>query len=415
MADKRTGQHHDYTQAYGGGDLAFQGIYAPKEAPEWARDRAALWNAVEATETRKDSQLARDFQVDLPHELTEEQNRYLVQDWVKENFTRKGYVADVAIHRAHNWGDKRNIHAHLMVTTRTVDARGFAAMKDEATNSKVQLREWRESWAKHLAHHLERHGFRKEAERMAPAHMTLPRQQAEAIKRGDMEWAEQLDRLPQMHFGKAAAAMERRGIETDKGDNNREIARLNAVRDNRAPLDERKAVEALGRLIQKSASEAGHQILYTAQPAVAADREGELAAVREAMRDAWRQSQGAALEFAIALGDRGLTLAETKRGRFVAVDSVGDWHPMDAAVLGKDTEEAQQRLAAQFGKDAAVFCAYRRTTDYPSARLEKRPALRNKQGMWVLYGEAGQILKRGHELPGVLAVLERRLVKLVEG
>ena len=71
--------------------------------------------------------------------------------------------------------------------------------------------------------------------------------------------------------------------------------------------------------------------------------------------------------------------------------------------------------ALQFGKDAAVFCAYRRTTDYPSARLEKRPALRNKQGMWVLYGEAGQILKRGHELPGVLAVLERRLVKLVEG
>lgn len=70
--------------------------------------------------------------------------------------------------------------------------------------------------------------------------------------------------------------------------------------------------------------------------------------------------------------------------------------------------------ALQFGKDAAVFCAYRRAADYPSARLEKRPALRNKQGMWVLYGEAGQILKRGHELSGVLAVLERRLLKLVE-
>lgn len=70
--------------------------------------------------------------------------------------------------------------------------------------------------------------------------------------------------------------------------------------------------------------------------------------------------------------------------------------------------------AMQFGKDAAVFCAYRRAADYPSARIEKRPALRAKQGMWVLYGEAGQILKRGQELPGVLAVLERRLLKLVE-
>ncbi|WP_088307659.1 DUF2794 domain-containing protein [Novosphingobium sp. B 225] len=71
--------------------------------------------------------------------------------------------------------------------------------------------------------------------------------------------------------------------------------------------------------------------------------------------------------------------------------------------------------ALQFGKDAAVFCAYRRAADYPSARLEKRPALRSRQGMWVLYGELGQVLKRGHELPGVLAVLERRLVKVVEG
>lgn len=383
LADKRTGQHHDYTQAYGGGDLAFAGIYAPKEAPEWTRDRAGLWNAVEAMETRKDSQLAREFQVDLPHELTEEQNRWLVQDFVKENFTRKGYVADVAIHRAHEWGDARNVHAHIMTTIRAVDENGFAAMKDEATNSKAQLREWRESWAQHLAHHLERHGFEKEAVRMAVGHLTLPRQQAEAIKRGDLEWAEQLDRLPQMHFGKAAAAMERRGIETDKGDNNREIARLNAARDQRAPLDERMAVEALGRLIQQSTTDEG-QIRYTAHPAVAADRQGELAAVREAMRDAWRESQGGALEFAIALGDRGLTLAETKRGRFVAVDSWGDWHALNADVLGAASGDAQQRLAAQFGKGAdihlpstAEVCDAIRKEQWLKERTEQRAEQRS--------------------------------------
>ena len=85
------------------------------------------------------------------------------------------------------------------------------------------------------------------------------------------------------------------------------------------------------------------------------------------------------------------------------------------SVYGRKVAAGEWRdYALQFGKDAAVFCAYRRAADYPSARLEKRPALRNKQGMWVLYGEAGQILKRGHELPGVLAVLERRLLKLVE-
>ena len=70
--------------------------------------------------------------------------------------------------------------------------------------------------------------------------------------------------------------------------------------------------------------------------------------------------------------------------------------------------------AMDFGKDAAVFSAYRRAAENPQARIEKRPALRGKQGMWTLYGEAGQVLKRGHELPGVLSPIERRLVKLVE-
>ena len=70
--------------------------------------------------------------------------------------------------------------------------------------------------------------------------------------------------------------------------------------------------------------------------------------------------------------------------------------------------------AVQFDRDAAIFAAFRRTAERPSARIEKRPALRGKQGMWTLYGEAGQALKRGHELAGVLFPLERKLLKLVE-
>jgi len=71
--------------------------------------------------------------------------------------------------------------------------------------------------------------------------------------------------------------------------------------------------------------------------------------------------------------------------------------------------------AMDFGRDAASFCAFRRAAERPQARIEKRPALRHKQGMWTLFGEAGQVLKRGHELAGVLFPLERRLLKLVEG
>lgn len=69
--------------------------------------------------------------------------------------------------------------------------------------------------------------------------------------------------------------------------------------------------------------------------------------------------------------------------------------------------------AIDFARDAASFSAFRRAAERPQARIEKRPALRGKQGMWALLGEGGQVLKRGHELPGVLAVLERRLMKAV--
>ena len=101
-----------------------------------------------------------------------------------------------------------------------------------------------------------------------------------------------------------------------------------------------------------------------------------------------------------------------------------------ASQVGFDREELQRILdlygrmvasgewrdyAMDFTRDAATFSAYRRAAEHPQARIEKRPALRAKQGMWTLYGEGGQVLKRGHELPGVLFPLERRLLKVVVG
>ncbi len=71
--------------------------------------------------------------------------------------------------------------------------------------------------------------------------------------------------------------------------------------------------------------------------------------------------------------------------------------------------------AINFEKDAASFSAYRRAAERPQALIEKRPALRNRQGMWTLFGEAGQVLKRGHDLAAVLFPLERKLLKVVEG
>ncbi|MBP2276612.1 hypothetical protein H4W01_001993 [Sphingomonas sp. PL20] len=70
--------------------------------------------------------------------------------------------------------------------------------------------------------------------------------------------------------------------------------------------------------------------------------------------------------------------------------------------------------AIELGQDAAIFAAFRRAAERPEFRIEKRPALRNRQGMWALVNEAGVVLKRGHELGPVLAPVERRLMKLVD-
>lgn len=69
--------------------------------------------------------------------------------------------------------------------------------------------------------------------------------------------------------------------------------------------------------------------------------------------------------------------------------------------------------AIDLGRDAAIFSAFRRAAERPEYRIEKRPDLRNRQGMWALVGEGGAILKRGHELGPVLAPVERKLMKLV--
>ena len=69
--------------------------------------------------------------------------------------------------------------------------------------------------------------------------------------------------------------------------------------------------------------------------------------------------------------------------------------------------------AMDFQRDVAIFSAFRRTAERPEYRIEKRPALRSRQGMWALVSEGGAVLKRGDELSNVLAPVERKLMKLV--
>ncbi|HEX7871898.1 MAG TPA: DUF2794 domain-containing protein [Sphingobium sp.] len=70
--------------------------------------------------------------------------------------------------------------------------------------------------------------------------------------------------------------------------------------------------------------------------------------------------------------------------------------------------------AIDLHRDVAIFSAFRRAAERPEFRIEKRPALRNRQGMWALIAETGAVLRRGHDLGPILAPVERKLVKLIE-
>ena len=67
-----------------------------------------------------------------------------------------------------------------------------------------------------------------------------------------------------------------------------------------------------------------------------------------------------------------------------------------------------------FLKDVAIFSIFRRAAEHPIYRIEKRPELRNRQGMYSVIGMDGQILKRGHDLKTVLRVLERKMIRAVD-
>lgn len=105
-------------------------ILTPKNAPEWASDREKLWNEVERKDRRANSRYAKEFNVALPVELSEDEQKELLTKYVQENFVDEGMVADVAIHRDH----PDNPHAHVMLTNRPFNPDGTWGLKSKREN-----------------------------------------------------------------------------------------------------------------------------------------------------------------------------------------------------------------------------------------------------------------------------------------
>lgn len=221
IEDRRTGLVFDYA-ARGGVDHTE--ILAPNHAPDWVYDRSELWNRVEESETRKNSQVAREIRVALPAELTHAQRVDLVREFVRGQFVERGMVADIALHAPGRDGDDRNHHAHILLTTREIGPEGFTT-KNRDWNAVEALEGWREAWARDANVALERAGLEDRVD-----HRTLEAQRDEALElavaareRGD-EGAElmqtvraiELDRPPLPQLSPGAWQMKERGIEVGR-------------------------------------------------------------------------------------------------------------------------------------------------------------------------------------------------------
>lgn len=145
-----TGRIHNYSRKK---EVLWSAILAPENAPAWAKDRSALWNAVDRIEHRCDAQLTREVEVALPLALSPTDHCNLLREWVSENFVAAGMVADVCYH-----AKRGNPHAHILLSLRDIDANGFGK-KNRTWNNLGFVESWRASWAEIVNRFLENAGL----------------------------------------------------------------------------------------------------------------------------------------------------------------------------------------------------------------------------------------------------------------
>ena len=188
-------------------------VLLPEGAPAAYQDRSTLWNTVEATERRHDSQLAREVEFALPWELTQPQSVALALAYVRAAFVSAGMVADLNVHWAVREDGQPKPYAQVLLTTRRVNPDGFGP-KEPAWNNWSLSAEWRRLWAEMANACLAAHGHEARIDHRSHAERGIPLE-------------------PQNKIGPNAARRARRGEGSERVDEHEAIARRNADRDAR--------------------------------------------------------------------------------------------------------------------------------------------------------------------------------------
>jgi len=234
LYDDYTGRTYDYTNRH---DLVYHGVMLPDSAPDAFHNSEILWNSVEEAEKCRNSRLARVLIIALPKELNHEAHIKMIHQYAQQFFVQNGMCADISIH---DKGDG-NPHAHILLTTRSLNhdgewmckqrrnyllddngnrlrdpvTRQYKLGKSIKTNDwddPERIEEWRKGWAETCQSWFKKCGITKEI-----THKSYARQG--------------IDREPSKHLGAKVKVLEERGLSTDRGRINHDIAERNHERD----------------------------------------------------------------------------------------------------------------------------------------------------------------------------------------
>ncbi|NLD48050.1 MAG: MobA/MobL family protein, partial [Clostridiaceae bacterium] len=226
--DKEKGKTHDYEKRSG---VLSADIILPSDLSDSEIGRAELWNMAERHETRKNSRVAREWLVALPHELSEPDRKALAHDFARTLANRYQVIADCAIHvptdkEIERGASPLNFHAHILLTTRTasIDDDGKIYLTKDKADSEisdddrrkkglprmsVEVKAVRELWEQSANKKLEEYG-----------HNLIDSRSYRS---------QGIELVPQIKMGKDATHMERKGKSTVKGDFNRDIIKSNEL------------------------------------------------------------------------------------------------------------------------------------------------------------------------------------------
>ncbi|OTG70486.1 nickase [Acinetobacter terrae] len=205
---EREGREHDYSRKTG---VEHKEIFLPDGAPSHLKNREKLWNEVEQRETRKNSTVAREFEIAFPSELNQEQRLAMLEELCSSIVERHQVAVDACIHAPHigSGSDERNYHAHILMSTRKLTPEAFTEKTRELDQKHSgEIEHWREHFAD-----------------ICNMHLDMAGSTARVDHRSYKDQENGLEAT--LHEGPKVTELRRQGIETEISRSNDEIKQRN--------------------------------------------------------------------------------------------------------------------------------------------------------------------------------------------